>query len=122
LAGSSTGNTGRSPGVTPAGCRSATSRTSFEPQHLHNLEFKEELQTLGFRIGKVATFLKNTALDGEVMATPHKMANGTNFCLNWHTKGYCWSHCDNLNSHYTASETDMLDLAQFVEGGLSMIT
>jgi hypothetical protein len=49
------------------------------------------------------------------------MTNGTTFCLNWHTKGHCWSHCDNLNSHQPSSESETAELTQFVEGGLASI-
>jgi hypothetical protein len=79
------------------------------------------LRVLGFKLGKVTTFLRNVAPSGEEMATPPKMANGATFCLNWHTKGHCWSHCDNINSHQNGNETEVSELTQFIEEGLERI-
>jgi hypothetical protein len=83
------------------------------------LDFKEDLKALGFKVGKVATFLKNIAPAGRDTATPPKMDDGATFCLNWHNKGHCWSHCDNLNLHQPTTESELFKLVQFMEEGLA---
>jgi hypothetical protein len=88
---------------------------------LQNLQFLESLRVLGFKIGKVSTFLKNIAPAGSWMAVLPTMASGATFCLNWHTKGHCWSHCGNIASHTTSSESNASALTLFVKEGLERI-
>jgi hypothetical protein len=122
-AGGSGGNTGRSSGTnTTAGRGQSSSTGNSDHQRLRNQDFREELRVLGFKLGKVTTFLKKVAPEGENMATPPKMANGAVFCLNWHTKGHCWSHCDNVSSHHHPTDIEVSDLTQFIERGLSSIS
>jgi hypothetical protein len=76
---------------------------------------------LGFKVGKAATFLKNAAPDGQRTADQPKMANGAIFCLNWHTKGHSWSHCENLASHTEPNESKVSDLCKFIDESLERV-
>jgi hypothetical protein len=89
------------------------------PDRLRNPAFKEELRALGLKIGKVSSFLVKAAPAGKEKAAPPSMESGTTFCLNWHTKGHCWSHCAHQQSHAAPTDTDVQTLTSWIEQGLA---
>jgi hypothetical protein len=92
------------------------------PDRLRNITFDEEvLCPLGVRIGRVALFLKKIAPAGKHSAVPPKLANGAIQCLNWHTKGHCWTHCDHKKSHVELRAAEKMELVDFLEKGLAQI-
>jgi hypothetical protein len=92
------------------------------PDRLRNSNFDDEvLRPLGVRIGRVALFLKKIAPAGKHMAVPPKNSAGAVLCLNWHTKGHCWSHCDHKKAHTELGSDEKTQLIQFLEAGLEKI-
>jgi hypothetical protein len=92
------------------------------PERLGNPAFDEEaLKPLGVRIGRVALFLKKIAPDGRTSAVPPKNAANAVLCLNFHTKGHCWSHCDHAKSHVELLANEKTQLIEFLEKGLEQI-
>jgi hypothetical protein len=90
-----------------------------EPDRLRNADFKEELCLLGFKIEKVSTSFKKIAPPGKTHTFPPKMASGATYCLSWHTKGHCWSHCDHQKSHLALNVCNTKALVTWLEEGVA---
>jgi hypothetical protein len=111
------------PGGSGAGIGRATpqkekDKPAAEPDRLRNGAFNVVFKTYGIKIGKVSTFLKKIAPPSKTYAFPPKMEDGATFCLNWHIKGHCWSHCDHKASHIKLPAGDVSSLTNWLEEGL----
>jgi hypothetical protein len=92
------------------------------PERLVNPGFDDVvMKPLGVRLGRVALFLKKIAPAGKSSAVPPRNAANAVLCLNYHTKGHCWSHCDHAKSHAELSADEKAQLVQFLEKGLEKI-
>jgi hypothetical protein len=91
-------------------------------ERLVNSSFHENLlKPLGVCIKRVALFLKKIAPAGKSSAVPPRNAANSVLCLNYHTKGHCWSHCDHSKLHVELSADKKAQLVQFLEKGLEKI-
>jgi hypothetical protein len=79
-----------------------------------------ELKQLGFKIGKISTFLKKTG-PGEGRSTVSPKVQGGQACLTWHIKGHCWDHCDKSRLHVVLDAAEKEKLVSFINEGLQKI-
>jgi hypothetical protein len=92
------------------------------PEHLVNPAFDEDImKPLGILLGRVALFLKKIAPAGKSSTVPPRNATNAVLCLNYHTKGHCWSHCDHTKSQIELSTDKKTQLIQFLKKGLEKI-
>jgi hypothetical protein len=89
---------------------------------LVNPAFDEEIMTpLGVSLRRVTLFLKKIAPTGKSAVVPPRNAANAVLCLDYHTKGHCWSHCDHTKSHVELSADEKMQLIQFLKKGLEKI-
>jgi hypothetical protein len=111
-----------SEGVGITAGRPAKDENKKVPERLVNPGFdKDVMKPLGVRLGRVALFLKKITPAGKSSAVPPCNAANAVLCLNYHTKGHCWSHCDHTKSHVELSANKKAQLIQLLEKGLEKI-
>jgi hypothetical protein len=120
----SKGSTAGGPSGSTAG-RAATPKSKTpaaqEPDRLRNADYDEAFKFLSTKMGKVSSFLKKVAPPGKTYGFPPKMKNGATFCINWHVKGHCWSHCEHQKLHVILDGHDKTTLVDWVADGVDSL-